>query len=154
MLLLKQPNRWSCSITALAMILNESVFALVQEIGHDGSEIIFPDAPEPTNRRGFLLDELMVCCWKRKATLSPYNRIITVCNPLTAERRTFEHPDFWKITLQSKGLITAYSESGKGHLVAWDGSRIYDPTGPTLIKVSDFKLNIGTFYRFFQNQIN
>lgn len=49
---LKQKNRYTCLVTSLAMLLDEDVEKLINLIGHDGSEIWFPDQSEPLNRRG------------------------------------------------------------------------------------------------------
>ena len=36
---------------------------LIERLGHDGSEIIYPDLPEPICRRGFHTQELFKACW-------------------------------------------------------------------------------------------
>lgn len=48
-----KPNRWSCIPTAFAMALDIPVDQFIQEIGHDGNELICPSLPEPAGRRGF-----------------------------------------------------------------------------------------------------
>jgi len=45
--------------------------------------------------------------------------------------------------------LTAHNAQGKGHMVAWDGCKIYDPNGKVVDPV-DFKLNIATLYCFFR----
>jgi hypothetical protein len=56
----KQPNQWSCFVTAFAMACRTPVEKIIKEIGHDGSAIIFPENPEPYCRRGFYPDEIIV----------------------------------------------------------------------------------------------
>src|SRR5260221_108718 len=55
----KQPNRWSCLPTAFAMVLDISVKEVITEIGHDGSEIVYPNLEEPKCRRAFHIQELI-----------------------------------------------------------------------------------------------
>lgn len=66
-----KPNRWSCSVTAFAMAMDIPVKHLIQRIGHDGGEIIWPDLPEPTCRRGFHVQELIEQCHFDGLTCTP-----------------------------------------------------------------------------------
>ena len=66
-----KPNKWSCAVTAFAMALHVPVQELIQEIGHDGSEIVFPELEEPMRRRGFHSQELIYAAWKRGFTVTP-----------------------------------------------------------------------------------
>src|SRR4051812_46325565 len=58
----KTPNKWSCVPTAFAICLDIPVEKIIEEIGHDGSNIIFPHLTEPLCRRGFHLQELFKVC--------------------------------------------------------------------------------------------
>lgn len=49
----RQPNNWSCLPTAFATATGVLVEDLIEAIGHDGSEIVFPKLPEPLCRRAF-----------------------------------------------------------------------------------------------------
>jgi len=66
-----KPNAWSCSITALAMTLDIPVSEVITEIGHDGSEIIFPNMDEPMRRRGFHSQELVEIAWHHGYAMTP-----------------------------------------------------------------------------------
>jgi hypothetical protein len=68
MVLQLKPNQWSCAITSLAMTLRRPVADLVEQIGHNGGEIIFPDLPEPLCRRGFHDQELIHLAWQHGYT--------------------------------------------------------------------------------------
>lgn len=57
--MLLQQNSWSCSITALANLLDVPVAEIIRQIGHDGSEVLWPYMPEPQCRRGFHPRELL-----------------------------------------------------------------------------------------------
>lgn len=58
-----KPNRWSCSVTSWAMALHVPVSELIEKIGHDGGDIIFPSLDEPRCRRGFHPQELVLAAW-------------------------------------------------------------------------------------------
>lgn len=66
-----KPNRWSCSITAAAMALNIPVAQLIERLGHDGSEVVFPELPEPACRRGFHSQEIIHLAWGLGCTVTP-----------------------------------------------------------------------------------
>jgi hypothetical protein len=55
----KQPNRWSCLPTAFAIALDVDVNLFIKHIGHDGSEFIWPEMPEPMRRRAFHIQECL-----------------------------------------------------------------------------------------------
>lgn len=57
----KQPNDWSCLLTAFSMALHIPIERLIDMIGHDGSERIWPDFPEPQCYRSFHPQELIDC---------------------------------------------------------------------------------------------
>ena len=54
-----QLERWQCAVTAFAMALDVPVTDLIRDVGHDGGSIIFPDLPEPGNRHGHSIYELI-----------------------------------------------------------------------------------------------
>jgi hypothetical protein len=80
-MLQRKPNRWSCAVTAFAMALGVPVEQLIREVGHDGSEIIFPDLPEPMRRRGFHSQELIEAAWKRGFACTPIQLMPVVQGP-------------------------------------------------------------------------
>lgn len=57
--LIKQPNNWSCLLTAFSMASYTPIERLIEDIGHDGSEVVWPELPEPYNRRGFHTEEFI-----------------------------------------------------------------------------------------------
>ena len=59
MQLQKQPNKWSCLPTSFAIVLNCPVQEIFDYLGHDGSEIIWPENKDPFNRRAFHIQEMI-----------------------------------------------------------------------------------------------
>lgn len=65
MKLITQTNSWSCLLYAFAIVLREDPKTLIEEIGHDGSNILWPTLPEPHCRQSFHLQEMIDCCFRR-----------------------------------------------------------------------------------------
>lgn len=51
-------NNWSCSVQAAAKVMCIPTQQLVDKIGHDGSEIVFPDLLKPMCHAGFHNQEI------------------------------------------------------------------------------------------------
>lgn len=148
MILLKQPNAWSCGPTALAMLLGRSVDEIISKIGHDGSEIVFPNEPEPVCRRAFHVQELIDCAFFE------YGMILLEINacPATSTNRNPEgfviYEFNWERRLNqymsgSSGLVMGQSNAAESHMMAWDGLKIYDPREPkklSLSELNDFQI--------------
>ena len=73
-----KPNQWSCAITSLAMVLRVPVQELIDRLGHDGSQIVFPDLEEPMCRRGFHSQELMDLALQWGFIVSPVELFPTI----------------------------------------------------------------------------
>ena len=90
------------------------------ELGHDGSEIVFPDEPEPMNRRGFYIEEInRVLVTKYKCAFVPLN---------------FPGSPAGDGPMNFDGILmgrTVGSSVPEDHSVCWKAveGRIYDPNG-------------------------
>lgn len=147
MILLQQPNRWSCLITSWAMVLNVSVEDLCLLIGHDGSEILYPDIPEPQKRRSFHPAE-----FNRPALSSGFAVVPIELNPCwvipdSEDVEKLEHLEGNKTNILSwmnkyDGVITGQTLKGKWHAVAWNCYQelLYDPSY-SLLKLKEFKVH-------------
>jgi len=138
MLIQRQPNRWSCFPTAFAMLMDIEVKELIEVIGHDGSEIIFPDLPEPYRRRGFDYTETMIACLD----------FGFVASPLFIEHEYgLGHPNSIMINHKDKIIKEVLPEfhgvacgkiNNKFHALAWNGE-YHDPSGNS---VDNFEIDI------------
>lgn len=125
----KQPNQWSCLPTAFAIVLNEPVDKIISDIGHDGSEIIFPDLTEPYRRKAFHIQELIDICILRDIC------VVQVEQQPISEALGHRYllptylPRLEYYTQRFTGVLTGLGPTGRPHAVAWDRNKIYDPTG-------------------------
>ena len=128
-----QPNHWSCEVTAFAMALHTPVAELIEGIGHDGSEIIWPDLPDPMCRRGFHSQELVDECLKRGHSCTPIEWHPTIA----AATGSNIYPIFisaWAATrahdyLEQSNSVLECEGRRCRHAVNNDHGVIYDPCG-------------------------
>lgn len=114
--------------TAFAIALDVPVQELINIIGHDGSEILFPEDPEPFCRRGFHPQEIIdVCLLKQFGVIAIHNQPVSELKsgmytvPVSSERMPYYLENY-------SGVLTGIGYTGQPHAVAW-GAKIYDPNG-------------------------
>lgn len=141
MKIIKQQNRWSCSPCAFAMVLEESYETIVAEVGHDGSEIWWPELREPLRRRGFHLQEFFPSCLHRE-----YAPVIIETMPASIPfgypnqaREIDVNIDLNDMMSQYCGVLQGIGIKGIFHSVAWDTITIYDPNG-TIYRHNNFDI--------------
>ena len=120
---------------AFAMALGNPVAELLEAIGHDGSEIVFPSLPEPLCRRCFHVQELIQVALGRGCAVTPVE-LFPVLQPTEAGpfHKTVLYPDnnwrrFERTIRASFGVIDG-TGARLGHTVAYDHGHIFDPRGP------------------------
>lgn len=115
---------WSCTLDAFAMSLEVSQKELIDLIGHDGSEILWPEEPEPQCRRGFHLQELLVAALKINYCYFRFD-FTAKSNPkapIKIEIPGWSLEDF----IQYKNCVIIGQRYNNYHAVAWSGNFIYD----------------------------
>ncbi len=127
-----QPNRFTCLATAFAMALDVNVEDLIKGLGHDGSEILFPELGE-RGQRGHHIQELFDYC------LANSIRIVTIdAMPLSrykdTEPKMFLSQDAMNLRMANYlenyfGVLAGTTEHGCNHAVAWNGEKIFNPAG-------------------------
>lgn len=114
------------------MIFDVSVLDLLKEIGHDGSEIIFPHLPDPYRRRAFHVQEMVEPCLRRNLPMVPLE-----ATPLLGVSDGSIHPielpggnlpRLIRCMQQYRGILLGDWPNGP-HAVAWDKEKVYDPNG-------------------------
>lgn len=147
-----QPNRWTCSVTALAYLLDEDVDKIIERIGHDGSERIWPELPDPKCRRSFHPQELLDVCLTFGGYLVEFE-----ADPLIG----YSDSQFASVYPKHIGLSRLLSKMqrysgliyGEGaetmHWWALRKRQVYDPSTDKVISIDEFidgNTEIAAFY--------
>jgi hypothetical protein len=129
----QRPEPWMCMPLAFAMALDTPVADLLAAIGHDGSEIVFPNLPEPLCRRCFHIQELIQVALARAFAVTPVE-LFPVLQPTEGgPHKAVLYADnnwrrFEETIRASRGVIDG-TGARFGHTVAYEHGRIYDPKG-------------------------
>jgi hypothetical protein len=113
------------------MALDLSVGEMLERIGHDGSNIMWPDLPEPRCRRGFHTQECIRVALLLGKSVTPVEYEARLApgdvEPLVVYQREYFH----KLLNTSLGVVTGvvgHNGSAKGHAMAYCQSFVADPT--------------------------
>jgi hypothetical protein len=113
-------------VDALSVLLGEDSFDIAKEIGYDGSEIWWPNLPEPFNRRGFHYQDLFNVAIKRGYALMYLERIPLLYPGFDGEPKAADN----ELLLDhyfNNYLITYQGVAIKNrHAIAWFGGKIDD----------------------------
>lgn len=128
MKLIASPNGWSCGITSMAMLFDKTVDQMIRLSGHDGSEIIDPEAKEPQCRRGWHPQEFVDIAFRLGYAMLE----IQACPRFEDDKLGI--PDYdnrlFGYLYGNPGLILGQYSMNVWHMVAWDGINVFDPAGP------------------------
>jgi hypothetical protein len=131
-------NRWSCLPTSFALVLKVPVQSIIDWIGHDGSEILWPDLPEPLKRRGFHIQELIDFCWMLKIAVTQFQAI--PCSGSKYSHESYQVPQKEgriSLALKNQAVITGETLQGMPHAIGWDGHIVLDP-GKKIVSIDEF----------------
>jgi len=148
----KQPNRWSCFPTAVAMVINVPVEELLAKLPNGGKEY-FPEYTDSRRYRGYHPQEIM------ELLLLDYGKYML---PFTANP-FIGHPKFSmscpmcggsglanikKIRSYKRILLKKYVGVVQigNHALAWDGSVFYEPTNAVFLNKTKVLDNVEDFY--------
>ena len=141
MILQKQPNDWSCLVTAFAMAMGIKVEALIYVIGHDGSKDFFEKVSYPYNKRSFHVQEILdsaIRCFDYVFCEIEFDPCLSgdgienkkIHDGYTNELRFKSYLDNCNMVLIG---IKKLDPIGRRHAVAWSAldKKIFDPNGLT-----------------------
>ncbi len=145
-----QPNGWSCLPTSFAMVLEVDVKDIFGWLDHDGSEIIWPELPEPLCRRAFHIQEMVDYCMAADTMVTPIE--FCPCLQPTDESLQFvinlNHglSRIQKYLRTYRGVLAGVLGNGNRHCVAWSHPYTFDPAqfGRSALLPTDFQID--TFY--------
>ncbi len=151
MILIRNPNAWSCLLASMSMVLGKSTQELIDRVGHDGSEIVFPHLPEPAKRRGFHIQEFIPLILESGFAMTAIE-VLPYSTPDGKHEYPIDFPNYEKrfrnLMSTARGILTGLM-SRWHHAVAWNGCRVFDPFGE-IYSYEKRTLRIDAFYRFDQ----
>lgn len=108
----------------------ETIKPILDIVGHDGSEIIHLDLPEPQKRRSFNFTEIAIAALALGKSLTHLAHV----NVTTTRDRKFFAPVFDLVNLLPyyDGIILGHPPNSiNNHAVSWnrEEEKIYDPNG-------------------------
>lgn len=135
MKLIKQPNSWSCTLAAAAMVFDAPLQEIIDYIGHDGSEVIIPSLRPPGCYKGFHIQEIIDIAFL-------YNYALVPIEALPVQTPTGQHEfaiEKWGLFRDCQSRFDFYFTGESGllvgktrhyyHTVAFEAGTIYDPRG-------------------------
>lgn len=132
---LHPPTRpWSCILDAFAMAMDIHPNYIINELGHDGSEILWPGNDDPYCRRGFHIQELIAIAIKNGYSVTEVQTKPLSAPSIVDNMAGHKIINVLDVMRGNKGVILM-----QGHAVAWDGVKVYDPRGMTYDTVGDFE---------------
>lgn len=128
------------------MVLDSSVEYLFEKLGHDGSEILWPNLPDPFCRRGHHIEELQYVALGFHRLFVPFVPAFEY-NPGANENLPFARYQF-DIAFEAMlkrydGILVGRWQRGHPHAVAWSAKEglLYDPEGSIHSDISAFAID-------------
>lgn len=128
----KSPNSWSCLPTAFANCIGIYLDDFLINIGHDGSEKIWPDLVDPFSRRSFHLNECLYACVNLRVPFVPIARKALSRNDLNKKILEIEMGGFDTLMSKFDGVLVGQTPKGMFHAVALLGDKIIDSNGSVI----------------------
>lgn len=145
----QNPNFWSCLPASFATVLDASINHVLRCVGHDGSEILRPEMPDPERRRGFHIQEMIEVAIFYGYAVTPIE-----ARPMM---RLFGHQEATELPLDEGavrrltrlmgahiGVLTGLNPQGRPHAVVWNGYQLFDTTTMGSYELRNF--SIDTFW--------
>lgn len=116
------------------MALDVPVTRLIVLIGHDGSEIVWPELPEPLRRRGHHVQEMIYVSHQLGFSVTPFEAFPVSLGkagttPFTVPMIPQAEERMPGVMQEAVGVVTGENPNRRPHAVAWDGHAILDPGG-------------------------
>lgn len=125
------------------MVLDIPVSKIIADVGHDGSDIMWPQLPEPRCRRAFHIQELIQVSYDLGYLVTPFEAVpLLTAGDGIIDIQFKEAPKqrFQRIMRGNYGVITGATPQGSPHAVAWNGDVIFD-TNEKIYPISNFVLD-------------
>lgn len=140
-----QNNRWSCLPTAWSYVIGWPVWSIIKAIGHNGSQICWPNLPEPNCRRGFHPQELIYLGDRFGFVTTTFEPIAMLESPGGHESVEIDFTTkFEKLLDESNGVLTG-EINGQRHAIAWLNGKVLDPSEGRITSLDAFQIQ--TYFR-------
>lgn len=113
-------------------------------VTHDGSEIIWPSAPEPLRRAGFHIQEMIDQAYRLGYLVTPFQAA-----PISGHRHLTSHyipRAYWdgetrlrEVMPGNIGVVTGQTLLKQEHAIAWDGLQVFD-SGDQIRSLAAFQI--------------
>lgn len=126
----EQPTTHSCLPTAFAIILGIPARQIIRELGHDGTEIVFPKAEGRWSFKGWHPQELVTYCWANGWSVTRFDRTYGSRNSTTDETYFYDEYDLRSVMLPSVNGVAVTRKHAYAFADGWlidpkDGEKIY-----------------------------
>jgi ribosomal protein L37AE/L43A len=141
----RQPNPAACMVTAFAMVIGVPVAELMEQLGHDGMAVAFPDQVGARRYLGYHIQELIWALMEREYAVVPFEPMpVTRSGDFT--HRYPDNPFFERSLMSFSGVLSGETERGTEHAVAWSAidKLATDPRNGD--RIEEIKIAIRTFY--------
>lgn len=127
---IQQPNDATCFITSIAMMWDQTdpgglLVDLFGLIGHDGSEVLWPELTGWEQYRGHSLDEIMYCAIMMGRDCRIINRI-SECGHNWADKKMVKTPYNWEAIIFHEPTKPRVLLNDR-HAICWCDFVTYDP---------------------------
>lgn len=124
---MKSPNGWSCLPCSFATVLGVTLEEILEYVGHNGSDIMWPELPEPKCRKGFHIQEMISFSFEKGRTVTPFEPVplsipVEGAKPCIITFRYGAQNRMNSLLTGRNGVL-----EGNGHAVAWYNGIIHDP---------------------------
>ena len=123
----KNPNSWSCLLTAFSIVLEISQKDLIKFIGSDGSEITHAGLPDPVCRKGFHPQQFIRFCLQNGQAVTRIELIPTaISHAQSTDLKQFNIGDwewFKENLFTTCGVLESRTAVGLGHALVYEGQR-------------------------------
>jgi hypothetical protein len=144
-----------CLLYSFAAVLETEPSVLIEELGHDGMEVVWPDLKKPYCYKGFHIQEMIDLCMHRGYSCTEVQAMPTSLPPPSAYMHLMAHnigphicysmskikPRFKTYLMGNEGVLYGQTGRGMSHAWAWDGEFAHDPrSGYGASPLSDLKI--------------
>lgn len=126
----------NCTLWCAAYLLGISTDALIKEIGHDGTKVLWSEYNDDRRLRGFSLAEIQDCFWLRGKMLAPIFVYPMIAPDYDAKPHriwtTEQAAERYHTMVSNKQaiIIGKLIQTGVMHAVVWDEDKYIDPRNP------------------------